>query len=110
MKQLSLMIIGMLIYCACNESPEGTATERNRANDRDTSDRIKEPTPGLGYDPTRNDVTKKNPLPADAVDSTGPANKDKPTPALRHAPADNGPYPVPDDKKPEENKRTKKRP
>lgn len=100
MKQLPLMIIGMLIYCACNESPHGAATEHTPTNDRDTSDRVTKPTPGLGYDPTRNDGTKKNPFPGrDDIDSTGPANNDKPTPALRHSPGGNEPYAAPDGKK-----------
>ncbi len=88
MRQLPLIVAGILMYCSCNESSHETATKQTNTNDSDVQNRVSEPTPGLGYDPTRNnDDPFRN---QEAVDSTGPVNKDKPTPGL-------GNYPIPND-------------
>lgn len=88
MKKLLVIAVVMLIYCACNESPYGTATKQFQ--DTNINNQIRDPTPGLGYDPTRNDVSKKNaPGDQDTVDSTGAVNNDKPTPGLGNDPTRN---------------------
>lgn len=79
------------MYCSCNESSHERATQTN-TNDSNIQNRVSEPTPGLGYDPTRNDDTKEDPYPTqEAVDSTGTVNKDKPTPGLGNYPTPNNP-------------------
>lgn len=102
MKQLPLITAGILICCACNEPSGSTATKHSNAKDSTVNNKVTDPTPGLGYDPTRNDAAKKNAFSDQgAVDSTGPSNNDKPTPGVGNDPTRNNPsnsYSTPDDK------------
>ncbi|MFT3750460.1 MAG: hypothetical protein QM768_19255 [Agriterribacter sp.] len=88
MKQLPLIAAGLLIYCACNESPHRTVT--NQTRDTNVNSEVSDPVPGMGYDPTRNDVTKRNALGAQGtIDSTGSVNNASPTPGLGNDPTRN---------------------
>lgn len=103
MKQLLFVIAVILLTClACNNSPNGVVPNDPDTNDSAANNRAADPTPGLGYDPTRSDMLEKNPLgDQDTGDSTGPANSNSPTPGVGNDPTRNDPsnrYEAPGDK------------
>ena len=103
MKQLLFVIAGIsLTFLACNDSSHGVAPGDQDTNDSAPNNRVAEPTPGLGYDPTRSDMLEKKPLrDQDTADSTGPANSNSPTPGVGNDPTRNNPssrYGAPGDK------------
>jgi hypothetical protein len=89
MKRITPIFIWIVICLACNRS-----TSSNEAQTVDDSDLTGDasPTPGLGYDPTRNDTRKENPLAGqEAGDSSTQEDKTKPTPGLGNDPTRNNP-------------------
>ncbi|MBX2925555.1 MAG: hypothetical protein KF746_25380 [Chitinophagaceae bacterium] len=103
MKQLLFVITVILLTClACNDSSRGITPNDPDTNDSAANNRAADPTPGLGYDPTRSDMLEKNPLrDQDTGDSTGPANSNSPTLGVGNDPTRNAPsnrYGAPGDK------------
>jgi hypothetical protein len=111
MKSITPIFIWTFVCLACNRSASSTANEAQAADSEATEHAS--PTPGLGYDPTRNDTRKESPLTGkEAGDSSMQEEKTKPTPGLGNDPTRNNPsnrYSSPDEenqnkKDPEKNK------
>ncbi|HRP57032.1 hypothetical protein [Agriterribacter sp.] len=100
MKRITPIFIWTFICFACNRSASSTGNEAQPVGDSDATEHAS-PTPGLGYDPTRNDTREEDPLgPRGSGDSSVQEGKTKPTPGLGNDPTRNNPsnrYASPED-------------